>query len=787
MTLGAGAVTPHSGGMKLLLRILGYCVLALALLVPVVIGAALVLVWWTLPAEHAQARIPTLDGPVAITLDSHGIPLIRATSEADGHRAMGWLHARDRLFQMEMMRRGASGRLSEIAGAATLRSDRFTRLLGLAQRAEADFATLPEQTQAALTQYAEGVNAWITAHGRFSAPEFLILGAPEPWRPADGLLWAKVMGLWLSGNWREEMERMRLAGRLPPERLAELWPRDTTANRPDALPQRAALPGIERLAAQVPVFGIDAPVPSSASNAWVVAGGRAAGGAPMLASDPHLAFGAPVLWYLARVELPGGRFLAGATAPGVPFIVIGRNRDLAWGFTTTHSDTQDLVLERAVGDGYATPQGPRAFATRTETIGIRGGASETLTVRETRHGPVLSDLDPAPPADGLMLALAFANLAPGDTGAAGLHALNRGESLADARAAAALITSPPQNMMVATRSGEIAMYLTGRTPIRRAGDGTTPFEGWNPAQGWSGFVPFDAMPHVENPASGFLANANNRPAPAEHPVFLGASFPGGWRFQRAIALLDERPRHSSADFAAMQVDTLSLFARSILPALAAMPRPEGATGAALDLLLAWDGKASAALPQPLIFNAFMDRFGRAVMRAGGLPENAHAPGQEFLARVLDGSLAHWCGASGCGPLAAAALGEAVRAITAEQGPDPAAWRWGTAHVARFEHPLLRFIPALAALTRMEVSASGDGDTLLRAAFRGGDFTAIHGAGLRAVFDLADPDGTLAVIATGQSGHPMSRHWRDLLPAWRDGLVLRLDGRGTGGGSVALRR
>ncbi|MES2711007.1 MAG: penicillin acylase family protein [Pseudomonadota bacterium] len=771
--------------MRFLLRFLARGVLLLALLVPLAVAAGFALVWWTLPPEHAQARIPTLDAPVAITLDVHGIPLIRATTEADGHRAMGWLHARDRLFQMEMMRRGATGRLSEIAGTATLRSDRFTRLLGLAHRAEADFASLPEATRAALTQYAEGVNAWIAAHGRFSAPEFLILGPPEPWRPVDSLLWAKVLGLWLSGNWRDDLERLRLAGRLPPERIAELWPRDTALGRPDVAEDRAALPGIERLAAQVPVFGVDAPVPSSASNAWVVAGARAAGGAPMLAADPHLGFSAPILWYLARIELPGGRFLAGATAPGAPFIIMGRNRDIAWGFTTTHSDTQDLAYERAAGTGYATPEGPRAFATRTETIAIRGAPSETMIVRETRHGPLLTDLDPTTRTDGLMVALAMANLAPDDTVAAGLHALNRGQTLADARAAAAQITSPPQNLMVATRGGDIAMYLTGRTPIRRSGDGTLPFEGWNPAQGWSGFVPFDAMPHLENPASGLLANANNRPAPRDHPVFLGASFPASWRFLRAMALLEERPRHSSADFAAMQVDTLSLFALAVRPALAAMPRPDGAAGAALDLMLAWDGHAGAALPQPLIFNAFVEQFGRAVMRAAGLPDNAHAPGQDFLAAVLDGRLAHWCGGQGCGAIAATALVEAVRGIAAEQGPDPAAWRWGAAHVARFEHPLLRFIPALAALTRMEVPASGDGDTLLRAAFRGGDFAAIHGAGLRAVFDLSDPDGTLAVTATGQSGHPMSRHWRNLLPAWRDGLVLRLDGRGTDGGSVGL--
>lgn len=780
--------------MRTLFSWLARGILALALLLVLVIAGALALVWWTLPSERAEARIPALAAPVAIAFDMHGIPTIRAANEADAWRAVGWLHARDRLFQMEMMRRGAAGRLSEIAGSATLRVDRFSRLLGLSQRAEADLASLPSETRAALDAYAEGVNAWIAEHGRFSAPEFLALGAPEPWRAADSLLWGKVMGLWLSGDWRTELDRMRLAVRLPPDRLAELWPADGSPGRPD-LPERQALApagaaALDRLAGLIPRFGEDAPLPATASNAWTVAATHSTTGAPLLASDPHLGFGAPILWYLVRIELQNGRVLAGATAPGVPFVVIGRSSDLAWGFTTTTSDTQDLALEREVPGGYATPSGPRPFTTRSETIAVRGGAPVTMTVRETVHGPVLNDLDaPQPGASPApLVALAMANLAPRDTAAAGLHALNRATTLAEARAAAARITSPPQNLVVATRQGDIAMYLTGHTPVRRSGDGTMPFEGWNPAQGWSGFVPFDAMPHVENPASGWIANANSRPAPSDHPVFLGRAFPGDWRFRRIGELLAERERHGPADFATMQVDTLSVLARDLIPHIAALPRPDGAAGAAHDLLRAWDGRMGTDLPQPLIFNAFLREFGRAVMARAGLPENAHTPSHEFLTQVLDGRLAHWCGGAGCGALGREALTRAVTSLAASQGADPASWRWGSAHTARFEHPLLRFIPALAALTRLETQAAGDGETLLRAGFRPdqADFRAIHGAGLRAVFDLSDPADTLAVIATGQSGHPMSRHWGDLLPAWRDGLVLRLDGQGSGGGAAALR-
>ena len=735
--------------------------------------------WWTLPAADATLRLPGLAAPVAVTLDARGIPRIAAGSPRDAAMALGWLHARDRMFQMELMRRGAAGRLAELVGQPALRVDRYTRTLGLARRAEADLATLPAATRDLLEGYAAGVNAWIDARGRFAAPEFLVLGAPEPWRPEHSLLWGKVMGLWLSGNWRSELDRARLAAILPPERLRDLWPEDRSAGDPRAALDPAAL---GRLAEALPRFPGIGTLPASASNAWTVGASRSASGAPLLASDPHLGFQAPILWYLARIDLPDGRMLAGATSPGVPFLVIGRNARLAWGFTTTHSDTQDVFVERLAGpDAYETPEGPRPFQVTEETIRVRGAEPVVLRVRETRHGPVVSDLDGMAGESGTVLAVAMANLAPADTAAAGLQALNEAGSLAEARAAAALITSPPQNLMVADAAGPIGMLLTGRTPVRRAGDGTLPVPGWDGSHDWLGWVPFDQLPHASSPPGGALANANNRVAPASSPVFLGRDWFADWRFQRIQALLAVQLRHDAAGFAAMQRDTVSVFAQALTgpgALLRALPPPPGLAGAAQALLLGWDGDIAADRPEPLIFNAWLRRLGRLALAAGGVPEGGAAATSGFLQHVLapDNTGAAWCGGD-CPALAARALAEAVAELQSSEGPDPAAWRWGHRHVARFEHPLFRFLPVLGPLTRLEAATGGDEWTIARGGLRGGEgpeaWSHVHGAGLRLVADLADPDGAFASIATGQSGHPLSAHWGDLLAPWRDGGMQRL--------------
>ncbi|MGO9998586.1 MAG: penicillin acylase family protein [Acetobacteraceae bacterium] len=747
-------------GTRRLLFWLGFVVLLLA---AVVTG----MLWLTLPPRSQQARVPGLSGPVDIGFDTDGIPRVRAASATDAAAALGFVHARDRLFQMELMRRAASGRLSEIAGPATLATDRLMLTLGLRRRAVADYPTLPAETRAMLEAYASGVNAWIAERGRFSAPEFLYLGRPDPWQPADSLLWGEIMGLSLSLNWRTELSRQSLAGHVPQQLIDELWPPASSEGRPEAALAPALSHLASDLAAVLPRFPAPYTLPETASNEWAVDGRHTATGAPLLAGDPHLAFGFPSIWYLARIETPDG-VLVGATAPGVPFLVLGHNGHIAWTFTTTGADVQDVFIETPAADNeYQTPDGPRPFTVREERIKVRGEPDQMLTVRETRHGPVISDLSNR---NGPILAVSMANLAPGNTAAAGLLALNQAHDVDAAGKAAPMITAPVQNLLVADRQ-RIAFYVTGRVPIRRAGDGSVPVPG-DGSHDWIGWATGDQLPHIVAPASGRLVNANDRVAPPDFPIFLGRDWFGDWRATRIRELLDRSDRHTQADFARMQVDVHSDFARQVLPKLLAIPVTEDIPRRAQGLLRDWDGAMTIDAPQPLIFNAWLHYFYGRVLEQGGIAVNDGGPLLEFVGYVLSPAGAHWCGGD-CTSMLQTSLTDAISDLVRRFGNDPTQWRWGDAHPAIFAHPMLRPLPILGRFATLSIPSPGDDSTVDRGGPAYKQFQSVHGAEYRGVYDLADLDRSLFMMAPGQSGNLLSSHARDFLIRWRDGATITL--------------
>ncbi len=751
----------------------------LAVLVLVCAAALGTALWKTLPPERQILRIPGLDHPVSITLDENAIPRIHAASNNDAAAALGFLHARDRMFQMELMRRLGSGRLSELAGRAGLPTDRMMRVLGLRVRAEAAYPVLPAADRALLDAYARGVNAEIAARGRFIAPEFLLLGRPEPWTPVDSLLWGRLMALSLGGNWRTELARLAASGKVPLARQLALEPGPT----PSLPPQASLSPDhdLARFAAlldrSLPRFPAPYTLPAEASDEWAVDGARSPTGAPLLAGDPHLALGFPAIWYLARMDRPGSS-LTGATAPGVPFLVIGQNGHIAWSFTSNEADTQDVFIEQpGPSNTYLSPDGPRAFSARVETIHVRGGTDQRLTVRETRHGPLISDILPS--AHGRLLAVSMEMLAPltpehGDA-ATGLIALNNATTVEQAGQAAALSTAPVQNLLVADRK-TIALFTTGVVPIRRQGDGSFPQNGADGRHDWIATASGSSLPRIVAPASGHLLNGNERTAPSSFPVFMGRDWPDDWRARRIRSLLSSQASHNVNGFGRMQNNTASAFAAALLPGLQSRAGAAALDGFALRavaLLKGWDGSMSAAAPQPLIFNAWLQRFASDMLERNAVDAAIVGPWPDFVAFLLSPQGAVGCGGD-CTPALLHALDESTARIAAAQGNDPAAWRWSRVHRAIFENPFLRGIPLVSHLARRSIIVSGDDTTLLRAGSGAlGDFSATHGAAYRGVYNLADPECSRFIVTPGQSGNWLSSSAWNLMQDWASGASITI--------------
>lgn len=749
---------------------------------------------------YARASLPALEGRVAvkgITAETEiirgprGVPLIRARSEADAYFALGYVHAQDRLFQMELLRRIPAGRLSEAIGAAGLKADKFLRLLGARRLAAASLKRMRPDTRAALAAYAAGVNAWLATRDGPLPPEFAILGIePEPWTPVDSLGWGALMSLQLSGNWSGELLRARLFNTLSVEQVEDIYTR-YPGDGPVTLPKEAAL------YRQLPLGRLYAALPwptasvHTASNAWVVAGRHTSSGKPVLANDPHLGFSAPNLWYLARIEAPG-LTLSGATVPGVPFHVLGHNGKIAWGFTTTTADQRDLFIEKlAPGDpaAYMTPDGPRPFAVRTEVIKVKGGGDVVLTVRETRHGPVLSDIlekHEQIAGEEFVLAAAASFLRPDNLTAQAVYRLNRANDWESFKAALRDWQGPVQNITYADTAGNIGLYMPGLIPIRKKGDGFVPAPGWTGHWDWQGFIPFEDLPHSYNPAAGRIANANNRVPGPDYPHFISRDWEAPYRAQRLNNLLAVKGPMTLDRSAAMQADTLSLAARDLLGHLRSVSPKTERERAALRLLRAWDLRMDRQKAAPLIYTAWSAELWR-LLTADELGKHARKLTRvrpRAIRRMLE-ERTIWCDdvttkpkQESCADIVQAALAAALDRIEAEIGGGLDAWRWGDVHRAQFTHRVFDFIPVLRDTINISIPTDGGDYTLNRGtpALAGKrPFRHVHGAGFRAIFDLSNLDASRFAQATGQSGHPLSPHWRDLNRPWRDFKWLTMPG------------
>ncbi|MCA8926503.1 MAG: penicillin acylase family protein [Alphaproteobacteria bacterium] len=769
----------------------------MALLVLVLLAAAGLLLWLrtSLPHLDGERTLAGLQASVTVARDAHGIPHIRAASLADAHRALGYLHAQDRLFQMEAMRRIARGRLAEVAGDSVLGLDRQMRVFGLARLADADAKRLPPDVRVLFQAYADGVNAFLETRTGALPPEFLAFpDEPAPWTVADSLLWLKLMGLRLTGDWGKELERAAVAPGLSPQQLRELYPE---------------LPGPVSYAALAPASAVDralamadgAVEPGAGSNLWGFTGARTDTGKPILENDPHLGFTVPNVWYLVRIDTPEGA-LAGATAPGFPLLVLGHNGHVAWALTNGYGDTADVFVERtdpADPARYQTPEGFVPFRTRQEHIAVRFGDTETLTVRETRHGPVISDAPGQGAMPGLgageVLALAHTGLRPGDTTPAALLGAQRAGSVAEAMAAMREMRGPQQNIAMADTAGGLGLIAAGQVPIRKAPPSALPVPGWDGRHDWTGYIPFAALPRVVDPVSGQVMNANNRQVGPDYPYELGHAYASPLRAEAIAAALAAHDPQTVADQTAVQIDATSLAARRLL-GLVDWPSVGDALPADLTRALRdWDAVMRRDRPEPLVYYAFL----RALVRdlyADELGERFERLNSDDVDRVLYTltEAPHWCddrstpATEDCAATVRRAFADAMGLLRQRFGEDWHQWRWGDAHRAHFRHMLFGFIPVLRDLFDVEVPHDG-GRNSPNAGYVSFDpktlFRQVHGAGYRAVYDLADLDRSRFMQALGQSGNIFSPYYADLLPLWAEGQTLPLAPLGAGNAAHVL--
>lgn len=789
-----------------LFRWTAWCLLGCVLIAAAALGVLRVA---GMPQTDGRLALQGPRGELRILRDDAGIPHVYAASERDAWFAVGLLHAQDRLWQLEMNRRIVAGRLAEVLGPSALEADRFLRTLGVRRHAERVLAALDDDTRAALQAYADGINAGIAlvrdAPWKLS-PEFLLTGArPEPWTPADSIGWSTMMAWDLSANHASELLRFALSERISTEQLADLMDTDPPLQTLDfaKLYDGIARGEVAQLLRALPPGNID----GIGSNNWVVDGSRSVSGKPLLANDPHLGLKAPALWYLAHLSAPGLE-VAGATLPGMPMVILGRNTRIAWGFTNTGPDTQDLYLEQLDASDptrYRTPDGWAAFTERSEVIRVKGAPDVTLKVRETRHGPVISDVHPQ--AAGTMksrrlgeryvLAFQWAALQTEDATVRAAFGINRARDWASFVAAVRETGAPQQNMVYADVDGNVGYIAPGRVPLRRPDNdlhGLAPAPGWDPRYDWTGWVPFEALPQSFAPPEGVIVTANQKVVAPGAPYFLGAEWTLPYRFDRIHERLAAADRHDVSSFAGIQSDVVSPAVAQLLPFLRQARAASESGGAALERLRHWRGEMRADAPEPLIATAWIDRLRRMVFEdeAGEalfpLLERQRVRHTALVRALTSPAHAAWCDdvrtekAERCDELRDRALEEAVRDLSRRYGSDIAKWRWGDAHVAVSEHRPFSKVAPLAPFFEVRVPSAGDTHTIDVGRHNPWEtdepFANRWAASLRAVYDLADPDATRLIHSTGQSGHVLSPHYRDMAERWARGEAVTVPlGRG----------
>lgn len=767
--------------MRTIIRI---STLVILLLLLCTLGAGWLYLRTSLPQTTGTLTVAGLDGPVEIVRDAAGVPHIFATTDHDAIFALGYVHAQDRLWQMEMNRRIGNGRLSEVLGDATLDIDKFQRTLGYARVVRQNYETLPPRAKELLAAYAAGVNGW-RAENHTLPPEFLILGvAFEPWTVYDSLVWAKMMAWDLAGDYDLELLRAKLVEAVGAERAAQLMP----GYPADGVTILAQTPP---LANAVALLNLDSQLQLDfrlggrevGSNNWVVSGERTATGQPILADDPHLGTSIPSLWYLAEVQ--GDKLhVTGATLPGLPAVVIGHNGQIAWGVTNLNPDVQDLYQERinpANPNQYAVGEQWVDMAITEEPIYIKG-ESEPLrwAARWTRHGPLISDVSETTTA----LAMRWTALDAEDATLDTFVGINYATNWNEFREAFRNFVGPSQNFVYADAEGNIGYLGPGRIPIRAQGNGTLPVPGWTGDYEWQGWIPFDELPQALNPPAGYLATANNRVVDDSYPYLLSNDWAEPYRAQRIVQQLEAMSsagkRITLDDMAALHADQTSLEAQAMLPLLTTLAPQDERQRAALAYLSDWDGNASRDSIAATIYEAWQIALPRALfadnLRGDLYDEMANRANGDFALNTLrEPAMATvWCDdvrtapKESCDEIAIQALDTALDDLTDRLGDDMARWAWGNLHLLQYPHRPFSQVPVLRWVFHRSIANGGNRYTVnvaptnIKQAYE-----QTHSPSYRQIIDLSNLGQSRFSQTTGQSGNPLSPHYADLVETHRD--------------------
>lgn len=758
---------------------------------------------------------PGLTGSVQIHFDESDIPHIETKFQNDAWFAIGYLHARERSWQMEFNRRLASGSLSELLGENTVGVDRFIRTLGIRSAAHAQFELLPSSTKLVLQSYANGVNAGFTDLGWALPIEFLLTGSkPGYWTPVDTLSWSMMMALDLGDNWNKEFSRMEMASFLPTERIWEImppYPGESPATSVDfatlykdlGIYKKAEVKEVQKetsskiSAAEKQLMAwMPGGIEGIGSNNWVVSGKRSTTGKPWLANDPHLGLTAPAVWYFAHLKANDLNVI-GATTPGIPTVILGRTDQFAWGFTNTSPDVQDLFIEQIDPKNptaYKTPDGMAKFKVRRESIQIKGKPPLNFMVRESRHGPIISDAFPRSSqvidTSKYVLALKWTALDPKNQTIQASLDSNRAKNLDEFKLAIRKHYAPMQNIVMADVEGNIAFEAAGVSPKRNRGSGlggVVPALGWDKQYDWTEYVPTKNLPADENPSKGWIATANQRVQEANDPHPLTADWSPPYRYQRIEELLEKKTKHDLQSMMEIQADVLSKGSTPLIPFLQSVKSKHPLSSSALQALSKFDGNMKVDSSAALIFNAWADQLARRIFA----PHLKEMFASEYGKRGLRTGLNHiisekiefWCDhpvtkeVETCADANQEAFDAALNYLSQRYGNNIEKWSWGEAHQAISEHRPLSRAGIIGSFFEISRPVPGDGFTVNvgRTGFENPNqpFATYNAASMRAIYDFSDLEKSLFIYQSGQSGWAHTPRYRQYATDWSKNQYLPL--------------